>query len=257
MEEKNPVQSAQRIFKVFELLLANGSMGLMELSNQAGLNKTTTHRLLSSLIAMKYVEQDEETGKYEPTLKILSMCSNLTKNMDVITIAHPVLKRLGYSCQETVHLVQREGTEVVYIDKVEPDVNSVRMVSKVGLRLPMFSTAVGKAMLAYMEPNEVGEIWKKSHVRRFTEHTIIDFDGLLGELEKVRERGYALDNEENELGVRCMAASVFDYRGKPKYAFSISAPVSRMTDEKIEGLVGQVKEIRRNLSAKLGYSGKI
>ena len=257
MEEKNPVQSAQRIFKVFELLMTNGSMGLMELSHQAGLNKTTTHRLLSSLIAMHYVAQDEETGKYEPTLKILSMCSNLTKNMDVITIAHPVLKQLSSQCQETVHLVQREGTEVVYIDKVESDVNSVRMVSKVGLRLPMFSTAVGKSMLAEMPPDDVREIWGKSNVRQFTEHTITDFQGLMEELSQVRAQGYAMDNEENELGVRCIAASVFDFRGRPKYAFSISAPVNRMTDEKIGLLSKQVTEIRKSLSLRLGYTGKI
>ena len=131
------------------------------------------------------------------------------------------------------------------------------MVSKVGLRLPMFSTAVGKAMLADMPAEEVREIWGKSDVRRFTEHTIIDLDGLRKELEQIRQRGFAMDNEENELGVRCIAASVFDFRGRPKYAFSISAPVNRMTDEKIRELSGQVTEIRHNLSVRLGYNGKI
>lgn len=253
MQEKNPVQSAQRIFTVFEILLKGGSMGLTDIAAAAGLNKSTAHRLLSSLIAMDYVEQDEATGKYEPTLKILSMSSNLTHNMDVITIAHPVLKALSASCRETVHLVQREGVFAVYIDKVESDANSVRMASKVGLRLPMYCTAVGKAMLAAMTPSEVRDVWNKSTIEALTPQTITRLDRLQEELETVRRLGYALDNEENEPGVRCMAASVFDFRGRPRFAFSISAPISRMTDERIAQYAPTVAELRRAMSLRLGY----
>lgn len=253
MAETNPVQSAERIFQIFEALAKNGPMTLTQLSTQLGLHKTTVHRLLGSLVAMDYARKDAVSGQYRLTLKILELSGRVLEKMDILPVAHPFIEKLAEESHETVHFVQREGTNIVYIDKVESNVNSVRMVSRVGLRQPMYCTAVGKALLAELPLDEVKKVWEKSRIEKLTAGTITDFEVMLEELREIRERGYALDNEENELGVRCIAACVFSYDGKAANAFSISAPTTRMNDARIQELSGFVLEAKQNLSRALGF----
>jgi len=256
MEQKNPVQSAERIFHVFETIAESGPMGLMALSQRLNLHKSTVHRLLTSLSYMGYVEQDEETSKYRLTFKIVELSNKFLTRVDILSIVHPYMEKLANQCQETVHLVQRVGTNVVYIDKVSPLIirdTSIQMGSQVGLARPMYCSAVGKSILAELPEGEIKDIWDNSVIEKKTEHTILSFEQLLRELEKVREKGYALDNEENEIGVRCIGASIFNHQGQVKYAFSVSAPVSRMADGKIKELREYVLDVKKELSKKLGY----
>lgn len=246
-EEKNPIQVADRLFLVMETLAETGPAGLIDLSNRLNLHKSTVHRLLNSLIYMGYARQEQETGKYSLTFKILEISNKVLNKVDVLEIARPHLKRLMQQTGETVHFVQIDGTEAVYIDKVESHQNSVRMVSKVGSRIPLYCSGVGKAMLATMKPEAVKKLWEASDIHRLTPHTIIDYSSFLQDLEDIRKRGYALDNEENEEGVRCIAACLTDFKGKAKYAFSISAPVNRMTDERITELSGYVLEMKQQM----------
>lgn len=247
-EEKNPIQVADRLFLTMETLAQKGPMGLIELSNQMELHKSTVHRLLNSLIYMGYTRQDLETGKYSLTFKLLELSNQLLAHVDVIEIVRPYLKKLMRQTGETVHFVQKDGNYAVYIDKVESDQNSVRMVSKVGSRIPLYCSGVGKTMAAQMTEEQVRKMWAKSSIHALTPHTIVDCDEYLKTLEEVREKGYALDNEENELGVRCIAAGVTDYKGRPKYAFSISAPVSRMDDQRVEELAYYVLKMKEEIA---------
>ena len=255
MEEKNPIQSAERIFKVMELLAEKGEMGLLELSQELNLNKSTIHRMLSSLIYMGYARQNEATQKYKLTFKLVTMAGKLLEHTDILPIARPYLENLSKFSGETVHLVQREGSHILYIDKVEANVGSIRMVSHVGMAFPMYCSGVGKAIMATMGEEELVNVWNESHIEKKTEHTITDFHQLKQVLEQVKEQGYALDNEENELGVRCIAACIYDYHKRVKYAFSISGPVSRMSDERIRELSYEVLRVKRELSLELGYRG--
>ena len=214
-DTKNPVQSAARIFQVLELLAEKGEMGLMELSTALDLHKSTVHRLLMSLIYMGYARQDETTQKY-------------------------------------MHLVQREGSNILYLYKIEAKVGTIRMASHVGMMQPMYCTGVGKAILSELPEEEVEKIWNESSLEKKTEKTITDLDTMKEVLAKVREDGYALDDEENETGVRCIAVSLRDYEKKTKYAFSISGPVSRMTEERMRELIPEMKNIQRGLQAELG-----
>lgn len=250
-EEKNPIQVADRLFLTMEVLAQKGPMGLVELSNQLELHKSTVHRLLNSLIYMGYARQDLETGKYSLTFKLLELSNQLLAHVDVIEIVRPYLKKLMRQTGETVHFVQKDGNYAVYIDKVESDQNSVRMVSKVGSRIPLYCSGVGKAMAAQMTEEQVRKMWRESRIHALTPHTIVDCDRYLEALEEVREKGYALDNEENELGVRCIAAGVTDYKGRPKYAFSISAPVSRMDDRRVEELAGYVLKMKEEIAKEI------
>ena len=251
MEEKNPIQVADRLFLVLETLASDGPIALADLSRQLALNKSTVHRLLCSLIYMGYVKQDTDTQKYDLSLKILSLSNRLLSRMDILEIVRPHLKKLSEKTGETVHFVQLDGAEAVYIYKEESYQNSVRMVSKVGNRIPLYCSGVGKAMAADMDEEQIRRFWEASRIIRLTPHTITDFPRFREKIEEVRKKGYALDDEENELGVRCIAVSLPDYKGRARYAFSISAPAARMSDERIaqlgEIILKEKQDIQQNM----------
>lgn len=253
--EKNPVQSAGKMFQVMEALAEEGPCGLLELSHLLDLNKSTVHRLLNSLIYMGYVTQDEESLKYHMTLKIVNVSGKVLKQMDILSISQPHLKYLMEQTCETVHLVKRVDHNICYIHKLDP-VNtgrSIQMASFVGMVSPLYCTAVGKAIMARLPESEVREIWSKSQIESKTKYTILDIEQLLEELKQVRQNGFSLDNEENELGVRCIATSINNYTGRAEYAISISAPTSRMSDERIRELSPLILEVGQKLSRELGY----
>lgn len=252
-ESQNPIQVVDRLFQVIETMSVTGDIGLIELSNILGLHKSTTHRLLNSLVYMKYAKQDEVTGKYLLTFKFLEISNRIVGRTDIFSLAHPYLKKLSVQTGETIHLVQREGTEAIYIDKVESNVNSVRMGSKVGSIIPLYCSGVGKAILASMTDDEVKAIWQQSKIRKLTPHTITTLKDLFKRLEEVRQRGYAIDDEENEEGVRCIAACILDYKGVSAYAFSLSAPKARMEDARIKELSTYVLQLKEELSKEFGY----
>ncbi len=251
MEQKNPIQVAGRLFQALELLADTGSIGLMDLSATLSLYKTTAHRVLNSLIYMGYAKQDPATGKYEPTFKIVDIANRIMSKVDIVQTVRPYLRKLMEASGETVHFVERDGTDAVYIDKVESFNNGMQMVSRIGSRIPLYCSGVGKAMLAQMDSWEAEEVWNASGVSPLTEHTITDYGKFQQELAQIQQRGYALDNEENQIGVRCIACSLKDPAGIPKYAFSISAPTSRMNDERIRELAFYVLEAGKEMAESL------
>lgn len=252
-EGKNPVQSAERIFQVMEMLADNGEMGLMELSAALGLHKSTVHRLLMSLIYMGYAKQDEVTQKYMLSYKIVNMAGKVIERTDILQVARPYMERLSDICGEAVHLVQRDGSNILYIYKIEAKVGTIRMVSHVGMVHPMYCSGVGKAIMATLPEEEIKQIWEESTIEKKTDKTITDFGKLMKTLEEVRENGYALDDEENEKGVRCIAACLYGHQNEVKYAFSISGPTSRMTKERVKELAKDVRKVQEELSRELGY----
>ena len=208
---------------------------------------------MTSLQYMGYIRQDEESLKYALSLKFLEIGSKILEQTNMASLIHPSLKKLSEQTGETVHLVRREGTEAVYIDKVESTVSSIRMVSRVGSRIPLYCSGVGKAIMATLPDEEVKKIWNESIIEKKTDKTITDFSQMQEVLEEVRQNGYALDDEENEKGVRCIAACLHGYQKEVKYAFSISGPTSRMTRERVKELAVDVKKVQEELSRELGY----
>ena len=247
MENKNPIQVADRLFLVMEILAETGPVTLAELCSHLDLNKSTVHRLLSSLMYMEYVKQDSETGKYALSFKLLNLSNKLLSHIDILDTVRPCLRKLSAEIGETVHFVQLDGLDAVYICKEESQQNSIRMVSKVGSRIPLYCSGVGKAMMADMDSARIQTIWYDSDIKKLTPHTIIDYTQFLEKIKEVSTKGYALDDEENELGVRCIAVSIPDYKGRTKYAFSVSAPIGRMSDERIEELAKIVLEVKEEI----------
>ena len=255
MENQPAVQSLERAFRLIELLSHNpDGMPLMELSCTSGLHKSTVHRLLASLSQLGYVKKDESSGRYRLTLKLFELSGRVVDSIDVLGLAKAPLEQLRNATQEAVHLVIREGIEIVYIHKVESRSGSIRMFSRLGMRRPLYCTAVGKSILATMPDDEVTQIWNRSDIHAYTEHTITDLSRLFRELDQIRQCGYAFDNEGNELGVRCIGAAVRDYTGRGKAAISVSAPLARMTDERVRLLVPQLLAAAQQISTDLGFS---
>lgn len=250
-ENKNPIQVADRLFLALESLAYDGPMGLQEISSKLDLNKSTAHRILNSLIYMGYVKQDVTTSKYRLSFKIWDIANQLLSKIDVVEIARPYIKDLVNNIEETVHLVQLDGKYCIYLDKVESYSNTIRMASNVGKSIPLYCSGVGKALLANMSNEQIEGIWQQSEITMHTEHTITDFTSFMNEIEEIRACGYALDNEENEKGVRCIAVALTAKTGTPKYAFSVSAPINRMSDERINELSHHVLETKNLLQAYL------
>lgn len=253
MTDKSRVQSLDRAFDLLELLCGcQGGMSLAALSAETGLNKSTAHRLLGALAERGYVRREAEGAVYHAGMRLCELGSRIVENLDVVGMAKAPMERLSRRTGETVHLAMREGTEIVYVHKVESIHGAIRMFSRIGMRRPLYCTGVGKAILASLPPEEAMALWEESDRRRCTPNTITEAEPFRRELARVRRDGYALDNEENEQGVRCVAAAVPDWRGRAAYALSISAPVSRMTDGRIQDLIPPLLETREAIAAVLG-----
>lgn len=251
MEDRNPIQVAGRLFGMLELLAARGPMSLAEMAQELELNKSTAHRVASSLQYMGYVRQEEETAKYELTFRIAGLTEQMRAHTDILGQVRPFLSQLAERTGETVHLVRREGAQMVYIDKVESAVNSVRMISQIGSSIPFYRSGVGKAVAACLPERTVRMLWDQCSIVRMTPYTITDYGEFLEVLAEVRHRGYALDNEENETGVRCIAAVLRLGEQEPVYAFSISVPISRMDNSRIRELSGYVLETQAQIERQL------
>ncbi len=247
------VQSVDRALNIMEIIsdYSNG-LGITDISEKSSLHKSTVHRILKTLIDNGYVEQDGVSKNYLITFKLYNLGKRKIENLDIVKVAKPSIEILSTKVKETVHLVIRDGADVVYIDKVEAD-NTINMSSKVGRRSPVYCTSVGKSMLAYETDEVIKSVWDESNILKYTENTIIDYNNFLRELAKVKELGYALDNEENEIGVVCIGAPIFDHTNKVIGAISISGPSNRIENKGIETLKEEILKMVKNISRDLGY----
>lgn len=253
MAEKGGVQSVERIFALIEALAAHpAGASLQRLAQDTQLAKSTVHRLLASLVGLGYAVQAQETGRYRLTLKMFELSSGIVNSMDIMGVAKLHLERLAQRTGEAVHLVIRDGQDIVYIYKTES--GPMRMSSRVGLRSPLYCTGVGKAILAALPDSEVREVWRRSRPQKLTGHTITDLPSLQAQLAEVRACGYAVDDEENELGIRCVAVAVPGPGGRPEYAFSISGLTPHMSDERLRRVAALALDARDDILRDLGLA---
>lgn len=249
MNDKNPIQVSEKLFKAIELLAEKGALSLTEISNYLDLNKSTVHRILNSLIFMNYVKQEEKTLKYGLSFKLCNLASKFLAHNDMISIIHPYLIDLANKTNETVHLVERYDTMAIYIDKVETSKNSIRLYSTIGKSIPLYCSGVGKAILAEKTKEELLEIWNKSEINKITDKTITSFNEFEIKIKEAQENGYACDIEENEIGVHCVGIYI-DVPNK-EYAISISAPKERLDENTIKIYGKYLLEIKEKLEKEL------
>ncbi len=246
------VRSVAKALMILDMLaLAHREMSLGEIAKKLEAPKSTVHGLLSTLCECGYVEQSPLDGCYRLGVHLFELGMAVADNWDVRKIAAPYIERLLSEMQETVHLVVLDNGEVLYIDKRESN-QSLRIVSKVGARLPAHCTGVGKVLLAYLPPAEVKKIIETKGLCKYTRNTITDPNLLEKELQKVRRQGYAIDNEEIMDGLRCVAAPIRDHKGDVCAAISISGPAVRLDEDRLPIAIDRVTKTADEISAALG-----
>ena len=253
----NLVQTIERVSSIFdELCQTPQGMSVKNLSERIKLPKGTTHRLLTSLAYFGFVGQDVESKQYHLGFKLVELGNALLNQLDLRTEARPHLINLAQAANETVHLVILDQEKVLYLDKVESEENlsGLRMASKVGMRISAHSCAVGKVLLAALSEKELKEFTEVKGLSKRTKKTITDADQLIAHLKLVRTQGYAIDDEENEPGIRCVAAPIRNGMNHVVAAISISGPTIRITRKMIqETLKKQVMDTALEISRKLGF----
>ncbi|WP_050181656.1 IclR family transcriptional regulator [Domibacillus robiginosus] len=253
MERENVVKSVARALDIIALVSASRTgLGVTEIAKGMDINKSSVFRTLATLEQYGYIEQHKETGRYRIGYAFLEVSSILLESLDVRSEAQAVLRQLEAETNEVVHLVVYDRGEVVYIEKLEGN-ETLRMHSKVGRRAPVHCTSVGKAILAHLPEAEVVDILERQGMPVHTVQTMTTKEAYLTELARVRQEGYALDLEENEPGIRCIASPVFDHQGSIAAAVSISGPTLRMTDERLDKLRKRMIKAGRDISKRLGW----
>lgn len=247
------VQVLDRALAALELLAArNAECGLAEICAALKLHKSTVHRLMMVLEQHRLVDKNPDTGRYRLGLKLFEFGSKALGAVDLRRHAKPYMDRLQRDLGETVFFCMLDEGEVFYLEKIESQ-QSVRTACTVGSRAPAYCTAVGKAMLAELPEGEVGEIVRRWGLKRYTPNTVTTVSALKSELRATRARGYAIDNEEKEPGLRCVSAAVRGDSGKMLAALSVSGPAFRVTKERVPELGRAVMQAAAELSYELGY----
>jgi IclR family transcriptional regulator, KDG regulon repressor len=254
----NLVQTIERVSFILDILGQNPQgISIRDLSARVQLPKGTTHRLLSSLTYFGYVRQDPRTRSYLLGFRLVELGQLLLSQLDLRKEAEPFLRELAERTKETVHLVFLDRNEIVYIDKVEMVHNhsGLRMASRVGARNPAHSSAVGKMLLAHLPDETLNNIIEEKGLPKRTENTLTDASQLKDHLKIVRRQGYAIDDEENEKGIRCVAAPIYNEMGQAVAAISVSGPAFRITKRTIqETLKKEVMETALKISQRLGFN---
>jgi DNA-binding IclR family transcriptional regulator len=246
------VQALDRAFAVLDLLgESEAPLGLAQVATSLQLHKSTAHRFLMVLERHRMVERTPN-GKFRLGLRLFDYGNRAIEQYDLRERAQPHLRRLVAETEETAHLCVMESARVIYIDKIEPT-RTVRMITRIGATNPLHCTSVGKAILAFLPEEKVTEIMKKVRYERFTHRTIATPEALRTEIEKTRRRGYAVDDEELEEGLRCIAVPVLDAQRQPVAAVSISGPSFRVTAQKLPSIANHLLQCVRGISMDMGY----
>lgn len=235
-----------------EPFATNGG-SIKQLSDALQIPRSTVQRLLQPLIAYRLVAQGESDATYRLDWGVARLGASYLDALDIRRMAHPILVELSRMTEETVYLVIPDLPYVVYVDKVDSRY-SVRMHAAVGARQPAYCTGVGKAILAYVDSAAL-RATIAAGTPRHTPHTLTTLAEICADLEITRQRGYAIDNTENETDVRCCAAPIFDYTGSVAASVSVAAPVTRLAQNRVEEISTMVTSAAREISLRLGNAG--
>ena len=249
------VQSVVRALDIIQCFNSHQELGISEISEMMQLSKSTIYGLVNTLAVKGYLEQNRSTQKYHLGIKLFELGNIAHSRMDLRNEAKPFCQMLAEKWKDTVHLATQHEGEIIYIDKINMP-ESVIVYSQVGKKAPMHCTGVGKAILAYMDISFLEKYIFNKPLAKMTENTIIDKKELHEELRAIRTKGYSFDDEEIEIGLRCVAAPIFDHTGCPVAAISISAPYRKLTDDLVENIATDVKHYAQKISERIGFQGE-
>lgn len=248
-------QSVEKVFQIIEAMAdSKGPMRLQDISKKVKYPASTVLRMLSSIIELGYVYQDKETSKYSLSLKFCKIGESVRSQFSISEIVHPYLVELSERCQESACFAIEQDMMAIYLDAVEGPNNMLKTLQRIGRSAPLHSTGVGKLMLLNYDDNKLSELVKQKGLIKLTDKTFTTLESLKAELEVIRKQGYAFDNEECEIGARCVAAPIRDYTGKVIAGISVSGPISRITWEKVDTIIKVITEISETISQKLAFN---
>ncbi|RKX42278.1 MAG: IclR family transcriptional regulator [Thermotogae bacterium] len=247
------MQSLQRFITILECFTAEKpELSLGEIVRETGLPKPTVHRIAEAMVRYNILTKDTKTMRYKIGVKLFEMGSVYLASMELRDVAFPYLDWLQQQTKESIHLGILEEIEVISIEGLE-STHSLRLKVWIGKRAPLYCTAIGKAILAFLPENEQDEIISRLSLRAFTKRTITSKELLRKELKKIRQEGLSYDRQEHEEGICCIGAPVFDRSGRVIASVSISGPAVRMTPNKVQRYKAFLIQAVKNISQRLGY----
>lgn len=258
MEKANQPEAVSSVMKVFSILQALGEqkeIGVSELSQRLMMSKATTYRFLQTMKMLGYVSQEEEADKYRLTLKLFELGAKSLEYVDLIALADKEMRHISSLTKEALHLGALDEDGIIYIHKIDSAYN-LSMQSRIGRRNPLYSTAIGKVLLAEREQAFVRQSLAEVTFIKHTEKTLDNVEQLIEELDLVREQGFAQDNEEQEPGLRCLATPIYDRFGQVIAGLSISFPTIRFDEQRLSDYVELLTTASNNISTQLGFSPK-
>lgn len=247
------VQSIDRAFQILETLAeCPQGLAIAALSTRLGLNKATVHRILQTLVQWGYVSKDDQHHYYRLGMKVVALSSSYLNGLELKTEALPFMEQLRQQTGLFVHLGILDGRDVVYLEKLGPFTH-LRMYSQIGRRATLYSTSLGKAMFARLDAREQSALLAQIQFLPVTDKTIQSADRFLEEAAVTLRRGFALDDEENETGMRCVGAAILDYTGRVIAAVSVSGHISSFPPEKVQAFGAYAAACASAISAQMGY----
>ena len=256
-QEKLPAtnSTAEKLLIVIEALASHAEpVRLIDLAHELEMNPATTYRFLTALVNRGYVTQYGESDRYAMTFKICRIADTVRSQYGMISMLHGFVVEANQVFWESAHLSKRENDSIVYIDNASASSQMLSIRQYIGKVAPLHCTGVGKLFLADEASHaSLNNFLAHNQMERYTIHTITTKEALLDELQKVRRLGYAMDNEECEIGVRCVAAPVYDFTGRMVAGLSISGPTTRITEASVPEISAKLLEIAGRASAVMGF----
>jgi IclR family transcriptional regulator, acetate operon repressor len=253
VNQESPSVAVERALAMLEAVAQEpDGLSNAEISRKLQIPKSSASYILRTLERQAYLNRDAETGKYRVGLKILSLSRGALSGLDVREVALPIMRHLMEKTNLTCHLAILDGPDAVYIEKVEPQ-GFIKMDTWVGRRMRVHATSVGKALVAHIPPEKLEKILASAGMEKRTAKTITTLSRLHKELERVRVQGYAVDDEENNIGARCLGAPVFNQSGVIEASVGLSVTTNQVNPQTIPRIVEQLKDAARHISMQLGY----
>lgn len=256
-EKQKPTQSNQSTDKLLNVIETMAQLDepirLQDLALRLEMNASTVLRFLAPLQRRGYVMQDSETNRYSMTFKLCGLANGISSRLDIRHISRPFLRSIAQIFSESANLSIESDMSVMYIEVVNGPSKTLMTMQRIGNVAPLHCTGVGKLFLLEYSPQKIEQFIGVKGLTAFTENTITSYDALMKELGEIRQAGYAFDNEECEVGARCIAAPIYNYTGRIIAGLSVSGPATRMTDAHIYANLPFLLETAEQLSYRLGW----
>ncbi len=248
------VQSVVKALDILESLAeSEEDLGASELSQKLAIQKGSVLRVLHTIEQRGYIEKNHETGNFRIGLKAFEIGQAYRHQLGLFQASRPILRDIVQKCDESAFIAVLRGTVVVYLDVIQTS-KPLRMASRVGSITPAYCTAVGKVQLAFLPPAHLESVLRRTTFSPLTDRTIVDPERLKTHLAAIAGQGWSLDDQEFEMGVRCLAVPIWDHHRHVIAGISLSGPLSRITDERIEKeLIPLLREAGQEISRRLGY----